>query len=101
MIFEKIKELFMTLVNSDKSSGDRAQPSIGAIDVQSNPMAHATASLSPRATGTQQGARVVTKDDTITVYDANNARILIGRLPDGTYGFIVSNIGYDVTSLFS
>lgn len=39
--------------------------------------------------------------NTTTYYDQVNPRILIGLLPDGTYGFIVSKVGYDVTQLFS
>ena len=38
---------------------------------------------------------------TETYYDESNPRILVGLLPDGSYGFIVSKPGYDVTQLFS
>jgi len=38
---------------------------------------------------------------TTTYYDASNARILIGLLPDGTYGIVISKPGYDVNSLFT
>lgn len=37
---------------------------------------------------------------TTTYYDANNSRILIGLLPDGTYGIVISKPGIDVTSVF-
>jgi len=38
---------------------------------------------------------------TTTYYDATNARILIGLLPDGSYGIVISKPGYDVIKLFS
>lgn len=38
----------------------------------------------------------------LQVYDANNLiRILIGLLPDGSYGIVISVPGVDVRSLFS
>lgn len=52
-----------------------------------------------QATDTQ----LVLKDDysTRTYYDQSGlARILIGLLPDGTYGIAVSRPGVDVTSAF-
>lgn len=39
--------------------------------------------------------------NTETYYDESNARILIGLLPDGSYGLVVSKTGYDVNSLFT
>ena len=43
------------------------------------------------------------KDDfsTITYFDATNPRILIGLLPDGTYGIAISKPGIDVRTAFS
>ena len=38
---------------------------------------------------------------TTAYYDNSNSRILIGLLPDGTYGIVISKVGVDVTSLFS
>lgn len=38
---------------------------------------------------------------TTTYYDNANSRILIGLLPDGTYGIAISKPGIDVTSAFS
>lgn len=35
---------------------------------------------------------------TTTYYDSSNSRILLGQLPDGTYGMWVSEPGVDVTS---
>ena len=47
--------------------------------------------------------QLVFKNDysTTTYYDVANSRILIGLLPDGTYGIVISKPGVDVTSLFS
>lgn len=35
------------------------------------------------------------------VSDGTNNRIILGKLPDGTYGLVISKPGYDVSSLFS
>lgn len=48
--------------------------------------------------------QLILKDDfsTRTYYDGNGVpRILIGLLPDGTYGIVVSQPDIDVNSLFS
>lgn len=37
----------------------------------------------------------VIKDET------GNNRIIFGRLPDGTYGLVISKVGQDVLSLFA
>lgn len=88
----------MTLINVDKESAGALNPSIDADDPVINRMAHGTSSIAPRAAGTT-GGRIVTKDDTITIYDTQNERIVIGRLPDGTYGIVVSAAGNDVSSV--
>lgn len=47
---------------------------------------------------------LVLKDDysTRTYYDqTGEARILLGLLPDGTYGLVISKSGFDVTKQFS
>lgn len=42
------------------------------------------------------------QSQTIAIKDENGqTRILIGRLPDNTYGIVISKTGYDVTELFS
>ncbi len=38
---------------------------------------------------------------TTTYYDASNARILIGLLPDGSYGIAISKPNIDVYTAFS
>lgn len=44
--------------------------------------------------------QLVLKDDytTRTYYDNNNSRILLGQLPDSSYGMWVSKVGQDVTT---
>jgi hypothetical protein len=46
---------------------------------------------------------LILKDDysTRTYYDQSNARMLLGLLPDGSYGLVISKSGVDVTTLFS
>jgi hypothetical protein len=38
--------------------------------------------------------------NTYVVSDGSNDRIILGKLPDGTYGLVISKEGYDVKSLF-
>lgn len=44
---------------------------------------------------------VDTRSGNVIVSDASNRRIIIGVLPDGTYGMVVSKVGYDVINQFS
>jgi len=82
---------------TDKNSVDRTLPTPNSPDVHENPLAHGATSIAPRATGTQPGAKITNKNDTIIVYDASNERIVIGRLPDGTYGMAISKAGFNVS----
>lgn len=91
----------MSLLYVDKNSSSRLSPKVNAGDVHQNRKAHATDSIAPRAEGTQTSARITTKNDQIIVYDDANERIVIGRLPDGTYGIAISKSGYDVSDAFS
>jgi hypothetical protein len=47
--------------------------------------------------------QLVFKNDfsTQTFYDASNSRIMLGLLPDGTYGLVISKPGINVTTVFS
>ncbi len=47
--------------------------------------------------------QLIFKNDfsTTTYYDQTNSRIMIGRLPDGTYGIAVSLPGVNVEDAFS
>lgn len=89
----------MSLFNRDKESIRRLTPQVDSVDKLLSRKAHATDSIAPRAVGAT-GGRIVTKDDSITVYDESNQRIVIGRLPDGSYGIIVSKPGIDVNDVF-
>ena len=90
----------MSLNYVDKGSSDRLDPLPNAPDLNTNRLAHGTTSISPRARGTQTAPRVVYKNDTVIVYDSTNERIVIGRLPDGTFGIAISKPGIDVSSAF-
>ena len=90
----------MSLNNVDKNSDTRLEASPNAPDVHINRLAHGTTSISPRAAGTQATAKITYKNDAIIVYDGSNERIVIGRLPDGTFGVAVSKPGVDVSSAF-
>jgi len=89
----------MTLFNVDKDTDDRVNPSVNSVDKLVGRKAHATDSISPRAAGTS-GGKITTKNDQIISYDATNQRIIMGRLPDGTYGIAISKPGVDVSSAF-
>lgn len=41
------------------------------------------------------------RDGNIHIRDATNERIRIGLMPDGTYGFVVTKPGYDVSQVFT
>lgn len=47
------------------------------------------------------GARVEQRDGYISVYDGTDYRVLLGLLPDSTYGIVVSKPGEDVYDVFS
>ena len=91
----------MSLNYTDKNTDNRLDPSPAAPDIHFNPMALGTTSSSPRASGTQTSAKVTYKDDTITVNDGANDRIVIGRLPDGSFGIVVSQPGVNVSDIFA
>jgi hypothetical protein len=91
----------MSLLYTDPGNDDRSTPSVQSSDVHLNPKAHATDSIAMRAENTSAGGKIVMKNDTIIVYDATNQRIVIGRLPNGDYGIVVSRAGYNVSDIFS
>ena len=45
--------------------------------------------------------RIEDGENRIVIYDEDNLRIIIGLLPDGTYGFVMSKEGYDLIDVFS
>lgn len=93
----------MSLHDTDKASNQRSNPSLNAQDglAAEHLKAHATEGIAYRTEDTTQTPRAITKDDQILVYDEANLRIILGRLPDGTYGMVVSKEGVDVDDLFS
>lgn len=55
-----------------------------------------------RISQTQMFQRGVdSRSGNILVSDATKRRIILGALPDGTYGLVISKAGYDVIDLFS
>lgn len=38
---------------------------------------------------------------TTIINDGTDPRIIFGKLPDGTYGLVISEVGTDVTTVFS
>lgn len=85
----------------DKVSDSRNSPKLNAPDLDKNRKALGTASISPRdETASNLAARVVTGDDKIIIYDDKNERIVIGRLPNGVYGLVISVEGSDVSEAF-
>lgn len=91
----------MSLNYVDKANDNRLIPEPNAPDIRTQRMSLGTVSITPRATGTQTGARITNKDDTITVNDGSFNRIAIGRLPDGRYGIVVSKSGHDISEIFT
>lgn len=47
------------------------------------------------------GARVETRDGYITVFDGTDNRVIMGLLPDGEYGIVVTKVGEDAFDVFS
>jgi hypothetical protein len=42
-----------------------------------------------------------TRSGNLMVRDSTHRRIVVGQLPDGDYGMVISKSGYDVIDLFS
>lgn len=98
MIWQKVKELFMTLFYVDKNNANRLDPSVNAADVHNNPLAHNTTSISPRAEGTQTQAKVTTKDSRIIGFDGTNNIGLFGFDDAGNMVVKVAKTGFDANS---
>lgn len=88
----------MTLTNIDKDTNDRVNPNVGSHDVQINPMAHATSSISPRAQGTQSAGKVTTKDSKIVANDGTNNIGLFGFDDAGNMVVKVAKPGFDANN---
>jgi ABC-type Na+ transport system ATPase subunit NatA len=91
----------MSLHDVDKIGYRRGNPAINTQDELANAKAHATDGIAYRTEQNVNVARALIKDDQILIYDASNLRIIVGRLPDGTYGMAVSKQGFNVTDAYS
>lgn len=93
----------MSLSDTDKGGDSRTDPSLNTQDnlPAASTKAHSTDGVSNRAEAVAQVAKVVTRDDSILVYDtAGVARILIGIAPDGEIDIAASEVGVDITTLY-
>lgn len=88
----------MSLIFTDRNGDGRLQPSVDAIDVQGNPKAHNTNSISPRAVGTQTVGKVITKDSRIIANDGTNNVGLFGFDDAGNMVVKVAKPGFDANS---
>lgn len=89
----------MTLFNIDKGSdGARLNPTVNSADVQDNPKAHATESISPRAQGTQGAPKITTKNTRIIANDGSNNIGLFGFDDAGAMVVKVAKPGFDANS---
>lgn len=91
----------MSLHDVNKSNASRSQAMPNAADGIANRQAHSTSGIAYRDDAASGVAKVIIKDDLITIYDSAVPRILIGLLPDGTYGIVISKEDIDVTTAFS
>lgn len=90
----------MTLFHRDMKNDSRLSPSVDGSDVLLGRKAHGTDSLAPRAENSPGSGKITTKNDQIIASDGTTPRIIFGRLPDGTYGIVISKPGVDVTTAF-
>lgn len=88
----------MSLTDTDKSSANRSQPSIGGDDGLAGDVvkAHATDGIAYRASASASLPRVVQRDDQIIVHDGTTNKALFGRDGTGAYVVKVAKDGYDV-----
>lgn len=94
----------MALHDVDKNSMDRGNPSPNAHGkiISEAVRAHNTVSTSySLGDSGEKTARIQMLNNNIVVYDGANQRIVIGILPDGTYGMAVSKAGFDVKDAYS
>lgn len=96
----------MALHDVDKNSMGRGNPNPNAHGkiISEAIRAHGTISTSysiDDSGAPSSVARVQMLNNRIEIYDGSNQRIVIGILPDGTYGMAVSKAGYDVSGAYS
>jgi len=63
-------------------------------------MADGTTSITNKVGGDDTGPRVITRDAQIIVNDGTRARIILGLLPDSSYGLVISKKGVDAFDVF-
>lgn len=92
----------MAIHDVDKTNSDRTSPRPNSHDVQGVARTAAgTISINPVTDASSVTGYVSTRDGRILINDGTDDRIIIGVLPDGTLGIVVSKVDVDVTTVFS
>lgn len=89
----------MSLVDSDKQKGDRANPRLNVDDNVANRMAHNTMGTTYRTVGLDVTPRMSFKNGLLLTYDADNKiSSVYGYIPElsTTPVLIIAKDGYDV-----
>lgn len=90
----------MSLWDTDKNNDKRTKPVLNQHDHLQQRKANATTSVHPITDDTSSAAYVQAANGRILVNDGTNDRIMIGVLPDGTFGIAVSISGANVQDAF-
>lgn len=88
----------MGLWDTDKKNDGRDSPSLNQADALVQRMANGTVSVHPKTDATGSAAFTQTSNGRMLVNDGTNNRVVVGALPDGTFGMKVSQPGIDVTT---
>lgn len=89
----------MSLTDSDKQKGDRANPRLNADDNVANRMAHNTAGITYRTTGSGVIPRMAFKNGMILSYDSENrVSSVFAYIPElaDIPVLIIAKEGYDI-----
>lgn len=87
----------MALHDVDPNTTNRIEPMPQASDQSPTRSSDGTTAITNKQDGSS-GAYVSTKDATVKVNDGTDNRVVMGLLPDGSYGLKVSSEGTDVLS---
>ena len=87
----------MAIYDVDKNNDSRSTPLPNASDAHLQRISDGTVGITNKLDGSS-GAYTSTKNAAIKVNDGTYNRVLVGLLPDGTYGLKVSQLNYDVTT---
>ncbi len=90
----------MAIHDVSMNSDTRTGASLSQHDANKNRMADGTIGITSKIDDST-GPYVYTRDGQILVSDGDLFRVVIGRLPDGTYGIAVSKPDEDVLDAFS